>query len=426
MQVTREDISESKVKLTIELGLEELSHAKQSELKKLATDIKIQGFRKGKAPLNVVEQQSDQAQLQANVINHAINDSYGRALDEGKLRTLDRPEIKVEKFVPFTELVFVAEVEIMPKVKLGDYKKIKKTPAKITVSAKEVDGVVKNLLARSAKKEAVSRAAKNGDEVSIDFDGFNDKGKAVAGASGKSYNLELGSNTFIPGFEEGLVGVKAGDKKQLKLTFPKAYHAAELAGTNITFKVLVKEVKDIKLPEADDAFAATLGSFTTLTELKKDIKLQLQQQKTTEQVNQLKDQVVEELVEKSTFSLPDILVNDQIEMLEKDFMQNLVYRGITKEEYLKQQGYKNDIAWRQQELKPQAERRVSVGVVLAAVADAENLTVSEEELAIRIGELKQQYGKQAAQLDRPEVQRDVASRLLTEKAVDLLYKIATK
>ena len=426
MQVTREDISETKVKLTVALGLEELTHAKQSELQKMAKDIRVAGFRKGKAPLTVVEQQADEQQLQANIINHAINDSYGNAIDEQKLRTLDQPQVEVGKFVPYTELEFTAEVEIIPKVKLGDYTKIKKSLTKITVSEKEVNDVLSNLLQRSAKKETVKRAAKNGDEVVIDFEGIDDKGEAVAGANGKEYGLELGSKTFIPGFEEALVGVKAGDTKEVKLTFPKEYHAAHLAGTKIVFKTDVKEVKAITLPKADDAFAASVGPFETIADLKKDVKKQLQEQKLVEATNKLKDEIVEELVKKSKFTLPEVLVNDQVAVLEQDFNQNLIYRGITKEEYLQQQGFKNDIAWRQQELQPQAERRVSVGIVLAQVAEQEGLSVTDQELQERISLHKQEYGKQAAQFDQPEMQREVASRLLTEKTVNRLFEIATK
>lgn len=426
MQVQRSDISETKVKLTVSLGLEELTHAKQAELKKQATSVKVAGFREGKAPLTVVEKQVDEQQLQASVINHAINDAYGGALEQEKLRTLDQPKVEIGKFVPYTELEFTAEVEIMPKVKLGDYKKIKKTPAKITVSDKEVTDVLNNLLQRSAKKEPVKRAAKNGDEVILDFDGFDSEGKPVAGASGKDYALELGSKTFIPGFEEALVGVKTGDTKEVKLTFPKDYHAKQLAGTKITFQVVVKEVKSITLPKADDAFAASVGPFKMLAELKKDIKRQLQEQKLVEATNKLKDEIVEELVKQSKFTLPEVLVNDQIAVLEQDFQQNLTYRGITKEEYLKQQGYKNEIAWRQQELRPQAERRVSVGIVLAQVAEVEDLSVADEELQAQLHMYRQQYGKQAAQFDQPETQREVASRLLTEKTVNRLYELATK
>lgn len=426
MQVKREDISESKVKLSVELGLEELTHAKQSELKDLAKDMKISGFRKGKAPLPVVEKEVDQNQLQASVINHAVNDAYGKVLESEKLRALAPPEVEVGKFVPYDSLEFTAEVEVVPPVKLGDYKKIKMQPEKVSVTAKDIDDVLNNLRERSAEKKTVKRASKNGDEVIIDFSGKDKKGENVAGAEGKDYGLTLGSNTFIPGFEEGLVGLKAGDKKDLELTFPVDYHAKNLAGSKITFDVEVKEVREVVLPEVNDEFASKLGPFKKAEELKADIKKQLKEQKDLEAANKVKDSIIEELIKKSKFTLPEVLVGDQMTALEQDFVQNLMYRGMTKEEYLKQQEFKDESEWREKELKSQAERRVSVGLVLAAVADTEKLSISDEELAQETTLRKEQYAQQAAQFDTPEMQRELASRLLTEKTVDLLFDIATK
>lgn len=426
MQIQVEKLSETKVKLKIELGIEELTHAKQHELSEQAKNVKVAGFRPGKAPLTVVEKQLDQNQLQVSVINHAVNDFYSKAIDEQNLRTLNQPEIEIGKFVPFTELEFVATVEIMPKITLGDYKKIKKTKPKVTVSAKDINEVLENLTKRSAVKEDSDKPAKDGDEVTIDFDGKDKDGKSVAGASGKDYPLTLGSKTFIPGFEEGLLGLKKGDKKDLGLTFPKDYHAKNLAGTKITFSVVVKNVQALTTPKLDDKFAASVGPFKTLEDLKKDIKTQLVEQKETEAINKLKDGIIEELVKKTKLTLPEVLVNDQIAMLEQDFNQNLVYRGITKQEYLKTEGFKDEDEWKKKDLMPQAERRVSVGMVLAEVAEKENLTVTEEELRARIDLYKQQYQQSEAQFDQPEMQREVVSRLLTEKTVDRLYELAVK
>ncbi|MCB9821784.1 trigger factor [Candidatus Nomurabacteria bacterium] len=426
MQVTRKDISETKVKLTIELGLEELTHSKQHELQEKAKTAKITGFRKGKAPLNLIEKQLDQNQLQADVINHAINDYYGQALSAEKLRALDQPNVTIGKFVPYTELQFTAEVEIMPKIKLGDYKKIKKSPKIAKVEADEVKKVLANLSERMATKKDSSKPAKLGDDVVIDFDGKDKKGQAVAGASGKDYSLNLGSNSFIPGFEDGLVGSKSGDKKELKLKFPKDYHAENLAGTDIVFEVQVKKVQSVELPKLDDEFAKKVGPFDSFKSLQADIKTQLEDQKKQEAENALKDEIVEELVKKSTLVLPDILINDQISMLEHDFNQNLIYRGITKEEYIKSNGLKNEEEWRNKELRPQAERRVSVGMILAEVADVEGIKIDEQELADRIELMKIQYKQNAEQFDTPEMQREVASRLITEKTVDRLVELAGK
>jgi trigger factor len=425
MQVTRKDISDTKVKLTITLGLEELVHAKQHELQEQAKTVKVAGFRKGKAPLTVVEKQLDENQLQVSVINHAINDFYGKVVEEQKLRTLNQPDVTIGKFVPFTELEFVAEVEIMPKVKLGDYKKIKKTVAKVTVTEKDVKDVLSNLRSQMAEKKDSDKPAKKGDDVKIDFTGTDKKGKAVSGASGTDYSLNLGSNSLIPGFEDGLIGAKKGDKKELKLSFTKDYHAQTLAGTAITFNVTVKNVQAVTLPEVNDELASKIGPFKTAKELNADIKKR-EEQKQQEALNRMKDELVEELVKKSELKLPEVLVNDQVAMLEQDFSQNLVYRGMTKEEYLKQAGFKDEEEWKKKELQPQAERRVSVGMVLAEVAEQEAITVTNEEIAERTQLYKVQYQQNADQFDQPEMQREVASRLLTEKTVDRLVEIAIK
>jgi len=424
MQVTRKDISETKVALTIVVDEAELTKAKEAALKQLAKTVKAQGFRPGKAPLAVVEKQLDANRLEPEVLQEAVNSTYQNAITEHELRTLSNPEVEITSFVPYTALTYTATVEVLPKVKLGDYKKIKKTLNIVEATDAEVTEVIDNLRGRSSTKKAVERAARDGDEVVIDFEGTDEKGELVAGASGTDYGLVLGSKSFIPGFEEGLIGVKAGDVKDLKLSFPKDYHADNLAGTKINFKTTVKTVNEVVLPKADDEFAKSVGPFEKMTELKKDVKAQLEEQKVAEATNKLKDEIVEELVKKSTFALPEVLVSDQVAMLEHDFRQNLMYRGITPSEYFKQEKTTEE-EWKKAELVPQAERRVSVGIVLAEVAQAEKLTVSDAELAERISVYKQQYGKQADQFDQPDMQREVASRLLTEKTVDHLYELAT-
>jgi trigger factor len=426
MNIAKKNLTDSKLELTISLNQDEIKHAHQHELQLQAKKVKVAGFRAGKAPLAIVEKNIDQQQLQASVINHAINDFYGQALDQEQLRPLGQPEVSVTKFVPYSELEFTATVETLPPVELADYTKFKKQVPKVSVSAKEVDEVLNNLLQRSATKKEADRAAKNGDEVVIDFEGTDAKGKAVAGASGTDYPLVLGSNSFIPGFEEGLVGVKTGDENDLQLAFPKDYHAKHLAGTKITFKTTVKKVQEVVLPKADDAFAKSVGPFKSIDELKADIKKQLTAQKEREALSKVKDEIVEELVKKSTFTLPETLVSDQTELLKQDFIQNLVYRGITLNEYLEQEKFKDEATWLEKEIKPQAERRVGVGIVLSQVADKERIQVTQEELEGTLSQYRQQYQQQSGQFDTAELQREVSSRILTEKTVDRLVEIATK
>lgn len=426
MNVKRTNKSETEVELVISSDVEQLTKLKDHVVGHFSKKIKVSGFRPGKAPAAVLEKNIDPVQLQQEFLEEAIETLYRQAVIGEDLKPLASPQITVVKFIPFTELEFKAEFEVLAAVTLGDYTKIKKTAPKVEVAEKEVTEVIDNLRTRVATKDPVDRAAKVGDEVWIDFEGVDAKGKAVAGASGKGYPLNLGSNTFIPGFEEGLVGVKKGDKKDLKLEFPKDYHAENLAGTKITFKVTVNDVKAVVMPKADDEFAGKVGPFKSLADLKKDIKTQLKEQKTTEAENKVKDEIVEELVKKSKIKLPKTLVEEQVESLAQDMRQNLVYRGITLGEYLTQEGFKDEDEWKTKSLKEQAERRVSVGIVLAEVAEKEKLTVSEAELKERIALYQSQYQQQAGDFAKPEMQREVLSRMLTEKTVDFLYKKATK
>lgn len=425
MNVKRTDTSQTEVELVISSDKEQLEKLKAHAVGHFKDKVKVQGFRPGKAPAKILEKNIDQNQLQQEFLQEAIETLYRQAAIKEDVKPLNSPEITVSKFVPYTELEFSATFEILPPVKLGDYSKIKKTAPKVEVSAKEVSDVIDNLRTRVAKKESTDKPAMNGDEVLIDFEGVDEKGEKVAGASGTDYPLALGSKTFIPGFEEGLVGVKKNDKRDLKLSFPKDYHAANLAGTKITFKVSVKDVKAIVLPAADDAFAGTVGPFKTLADLKKDIKTQLKEQKTQEASNKVKDEIIEELVKKTKLVLPPSLVADQIESLAQDMRQNLTYRGITLPEYLKQEDFKDEDEWKEKALKPQAKRRVSVGIVLAEVAEKEKLTVSEAELKERTALYQQQY-QQGGNFETPEMQREVLSRMLTEKTVDFLYSVAIK
>lgn len=370
----------------------------------------------------------DANHLNQEVLEDAVNASAIEVFDVAKITPLDRPKVEVVKYVPGEQLEFTAEAEILPAIKLGDYKKLsaKKEVAKVT--DKDVTDVVDRIAAGMATKNDVTRAAKLGDEVIIDFEGKDKDGKLVAGAAGKDYSLELGSNSFIPGFEQGLVGKKAGESVDLPLTFPKDYHHKPLAGAKVTFAVTVKSVKEVALPELNDEFAAKAGPFKTLDELKADIKRELTEQKEREAVDKLKDSLVEQLVKNSHVPAPDVLVDDQMSSIERDFVQNLMYRGITLEDYLSQQKLSRD-DWLKKEVREQAVRRVQVGLALAELSKVESIEVSKEELESRLSDLLSQYGNSpeiAKQLDTPEARRDIANRVLTEKTVDFLVKNTSK
>lgn len=425
MKTTVKKLSDTKVELTISLGSEELSAAEQVALTKMASDLKVPGFRKGKVPVSVAAKHVNPAALQEQTLDNALSKAVAEAFMAEKIQALDRPAVDVKKFVPGQELEFTAEVEIIPPVKLGNYKKLKAKRQAVKVEDKEVEEIITRMRENFTEKTEVKRAAKEGDEVVIDFTGKKD-GVPFDGGAAKGFALKLGSGQFIPGFEEGVVGHKAGETFDLKLTFPKDYHAKELAGADVVFTVTLHKVNELSLPEVNDEFAAKCGPFTSVDELKADIKREITAQKEREADEKLKDDLVGELAEASKVALPELLIDDQIRSIEQDLMQNLMYRGLTLDSYLQTQKFTDKDDWRAKEARPAAEKRVKAGLVLAELSKELGVEVSHEELSAQIEAMKQQYGKDpkiAERFNDPNVHRDIANRMITDKTVEKLIEL---
>lgn len=407
--------------LAITADESELTKYKAKVLKKLAEKIKITGFRAGKAPIELVEKSVDQAALQQEFLDEALTALYTAAARSEKLRPIESPKVTMKKFVPYTTLEFDAEVVIVGKISLPDYKKIKVAKNVVKVSAKEVDEVIENLRIRAAERNDVKRAAKETDQVWIDFEGFDQKGNAIERADGKDYPLVIGSNTFIPGFEPELIGKKAEDTTEFTLTFPKNYGVASMQGQKVTFKVKVNKVQEVVLPAIDDAFAAKLGPFTSLEQLRADIQKQLTVDKEEAARRDHEAATLKAIVAKTKVAVPKELIDEQVDMLVREVRQNAIQRGQTYEELLKVEG-KTEEQYKKETLQPEALDRVKAGLVLSEIAEIEKLTVEGPELDARLNALKSQYRdeKMQAELDKPENQRDIANRILTEKTIKLL------
>ena len=423
MKTKLKNISDVKVELTISLGAEELKAAEQVALTKLAKEVKIEGFRKGKAPLEMVAAQVDPNLLNQETLENALSKSVAEAFLKEKVQAINRPEVDVKKFIPGTELEFTATTEIMPKVELGDYKKlgVKKEAAK--VSKKEVKETTDRILKNFAEKKKVEREAKNGDEVVIDFLGKKD-GVAFDGGKAEKFPLELGSKSFIPGFEEGLIGKKAGDELSLDLEFPKDYHAKDLAGAKVVFEVKIHEVRENVEPEINKDFLSKLGDFKTKEEFEKQIEEDLKTQKQAEADEKFKDELVKKLAEVSKVPVPEILLEDQKRSIEMDMQQNLMYSGLSLEDYLERMG-KTREEWLEKDVKEAAEMRVKSGLALAELSKVEKVKSDTKELDARIAQLKEQYGNSKEvqkQLSSDDVRRNLANQILTEKTIDLLVK----
>ena len=423
MKTKLKNISDVKVELTISLGAEELKAGEQVALTNLAKEVKIEGFRKGKAPLEMVASQVDPNLLNQETLENALSKSVAEAFLKEKVQAINRPEVDVKKFIPGTELEFTATTEIMPKVELGDYKKLDVKKEAVKVSKKEVKETINRILKNFAEKKKVEREAKNGDEVIIDFLGKKD-GVASDGGKAEKFPLELGSKSFIPGFEEGLIGKKAGDELSLNLEFPKDYHAKDLAGAKVVFEVKIHEVRENVEPEINEEFLSKLGNFKTKEEFEKQIEEDLKTQKQAEADEKFKDELVKKLAEVSKVPVPEILLEDQKRSIEMDMQQNLMYSGLSLEDYLDRMG-KTREEWLEKDVKEAAEMRVKSGLALAELSKVEKVKSDTKELDDRIAQLKEQYGNSKEvqkQLSSDDVRRNLANQILTEKTIDLLVK----
>lgn len=427
MQIQKKNVSETKRQLTLAADEQLLQEVKQIILRRLARQMKTPGFRQGKAPLTLIEKQVDQALLQSEFLDEAVNRMYVYALQTEHIRPVDRPEVSIKKFVPFTTLEVEVIVEAVGDIKLPDYKAIKVTKKPITISAKDVDDVVEALRTQAAERKEVKRDAKLGDEVIIEFSGVDAKTKEpINGADGKDYPLVLGSNSFIPGFEENIVGMKPGEMKSFTITFPKDYGVKTLQNRKVTFSVTAVKVQEVARPKLDDSFAAKVGPVKTVADLKADIKKELENEKQSQAERDFESEILEKITDKTVVAIPKVLINEEIARVELDEKQNLIYRGQTWDEHLKEEGVTEAEHFEQK--RPAAEKNVKAGLVLTEVAEKEGIIVSPEELEVRMQLLKGQYKdkQMQAELSKPETRREISNRLLTEKTLEKLKNYASR
>lgn len=422
MHVTKTNVSDTTVKLVISATTEDLAPTKQEVLKKLADQVKLPGFRDGKAPLQLVEKNIDPSVLQSEFLDEAMSHLYSRAANQEHIRPVSRPDVSIKKFVPFTALEFEVTTQVIGKIKLAKYQGLKTSITKKAVTTKDISNVLTSLQTRMSEKKEVSRPAQKNDEVTIDFVGANTKGEAISGADGKDYPLVLGSDSFIPGFEDNLVGLKSGQEKSFNLAFPKDYGVSALASKKVTFTVTIKKVQELQKPELDDDFAAKTGPFKTVQELKDDIKKQLNLEAEKEALSLRQNDLITQIVSKSSVALPPTLIDQQVVHELDELRRNLTYRGQTYDEFLKAEGtteeaYKKDI------IRPQAEKQIKTNIILAEIAEREKIDISPEELEIRIQLLKGQYAQDPqmqAELEKPENHQNIASLMQTEKVLEFL------
>ena len=426
MKTKLKKISDSRVELTVTLDAADLEPAKTKALEKLAKEVKVEGFRKGKVPLEVAKKFIPENDLNAETVDIAVRTTVVEAFRKEEKSPLVLPNVNVTKYVPDEVVEYTATADIVPEVTLGDFKKldVKKEEAKVT--EKDIKGVLDNIAASFAEKKAAKKAAELGDEVIIDFVGKKD-GEAFKGGSAKDYHLGLGSGTFIPGFEDGIVGHEPGDKFEFDLTFPKDYGVKDLAGAKTVFEVLLKQVNEVKKPKVDDELAQKCGPFKNLEELKEDIKKNLTLQNEHRLEEKYKDDLVNALVKNSKIPAPEILIDDQVRAIREDMTRNAASQGMSFEDFLERNNETME-SW-EKEARKIAETRVKASLALQTLAVEQKITVSDDLVAAKIAELKDVYKKSPEalkNLKNPNVKMDIKNRMIIEQTLDFLVKANKK
>ncbi|MBR3256979.1 trigger factor [Candidatus Saccharibacteria bacterium] len=426
MKVKSKKLSDTRVEIKVTLEKEDLEKAREKAVARLSREVKLEGFRKGKAPKELAEKALNPNDVNAETIDIAVRTTVPSAFEQAEKSPLVIPNVNVTKYVPGESAEYTATADILPEVKLGNYKDLKAKKEENKVSKSEIDEVVSNIQKAYAEKKTEKKKAEKGDEVIIDFVGKKD-GEPFRGGSAKDYPLTLGSNSFIPGFEDGIVRKESGDKFDLPLTFPKDYGEKSLAGEKVVFEILVKQVNKITLPELNDDFAKKCGPFKNMDELRTDIEKNLKLQNEHKILEKYKDDLVEEFVKNSTVSAPEILISDQLNLIKNDMERNAMSAGMKFEDYLKANGM-TDKEW-EKKSKEVAEKRVKASLVLQILARDEKISVSEDEVLAKIAELRDVYKKSPEALKNlkdPRVKMDIKNRMTIEKTLDFLVSTNEK
>ena len=390
----------------------------------LRPKVKVSGFRPGKAPDYIVERELGSNAVQGEVLDELIQNSYSDAIRKLELPVVASPQVSIEKFAAYTELEYKATVELMPPVKLGEYKKIRVKKASVSIKKDDIDQTISDLRRREATRLETEEKAKLTDEINFDFSGSQD-GTPVQGASAKNQTLQLGSGNFIPGFEDELVGLKKGDSKSFKITFPKDYHQDSLAGAVVLFDVTVNGVTQLILPDIDESFIKKVSPYKTEAELRDDISQRLASQKNEENAREYEQKVIDKVVSGADAKAPEALVKQQLVRVKQELEQNLAYSGLDMAKYLEMSGKSEEDI--DKELYPEAERRVTLAMVLTEVSKQEDINVENKEIDSELENLKKDYPDPAtqAQLDNPDTREEIYNRLMASKVIAKLISYAS-
>ena len=428
MSLQVEKMEKNMAKLTIEVAAEDLEKAMQNAYQKAKGRISIPGFRKGKAPRKMIEQMYGKGVFLEDAVNALIPEHYSKALAECELEIVSQPTIDITQAEPGKAFIFTAEVAVKPEVTLGDYKGVEVPKTEITVTDEDVEAELKKEQEKNSRTISVEdRAAQLNDIVTIDFEGSVD-GVPFDGGQATEYPLTLGSNTFIPGFEEQLVGAKVGDDVDVKVTFPEEYQAKELAGKEAIFKCAVKKIKEIQkkeLPELDDDFAKDVSEFDTLAEYKEHVKTNLEDKKADEAKRAKEDAAVDKAIENAQMDIPEAMLMTQCRQMLDDFSRRMQSQGLSMDQYFQFTGMTADKMM--EDMKPQALKRIQTRLVLEKVAEVENIQPTEEEVNEEISKMAEAYKMEADKLKELLGERELEQMkkdMAVQKAVTVIADAA--
>ena len=409
----------NEVKLEITVEAEKFENAMKKVYFQNAKYFNIPGFRKGKAPMNIVEKYYGEQIFYEDAFNEVATEAYEEAIKENKIEAVSRPEVDIAQMEKGKDLIFSAVVQTKPEVKLGKYKGVEIEKIEYKVDKKAVDHELGHMQEHNSRLITVDdRPLENGDTATIDFEGFVD-GVAFDGGKAEGHELEIGSGAFIPGFEEQLVGMEIDGEKEIKVTFPKEYFSKDLAGKDATFKVKLHEIKKKELPELDDEFAKDVSEFDTLDELKKSIKEKLTKNNEQRAKYETEDAAIKAVCEGSELDVPSGMIELEIDNMLKDFEQRLAYQGLNLEQYLKMLGKTEEEI--RKEYEPQAIEAIKSRLVLEAVIKAEKIEASEEEVKAKMEEMAKSYGKDVEELSKNEnLKNYLEDGIKSEKALEFI------
>ncbi len=427
MSLTVENLEKNMAKLTITVPADEFIEAMKASYNKQKGKISVPGFRKGKVPQAYLEKMYGPEMFYEDAANTCMESSYPGALDECGLDVVSRPQIDVTQMEKGKDFIYTATVAVKPEVTLGEYKGVEVEKVDAEVTDEDVQAELLNVQKQNSRTIPVEdRVAKMDDEVTIDFEGFVD-GEAFEGGKGENYQLTLGSHSFIDTFEDQIVGKNIGEEFDVNVTFPEDYQAEDLAGKPAVFKCKLNGIKETELPELDDEFASEVSEFDTLDEYKADLKATLKVKKEKAAKNTKEGLVIDQIIENSTMEIPDAMLDTTKEQMLNEFSQQLSYQGLSVDQYFQFTGMTKEKFL--ETSTPEAERRIKSRLVLEAIAKAEDIQVSEEELSDELKKMADMYQMDLEQLtglvgdsEKDAIKQDIA----VQKAVDLVTEAAVE